>query len=446
MDPLTPMSGGSWVLLGLAWLSLVVLIVVAGVEATANELGRRRQERGAPEPLPSAAVRLLVHPEQPLAAAFRLVEWLLAAALGGLVTAIALHEGFNVHVWIVTLGAVVFLPLLLGVSRASVGARVERTERELRWFAPPTVALLRPFAAGIALIEQSISRRVFRRGEAVGDREEAAAGAAAHPDEPDEREMAANVLRLQRTAVREVMVPRVDVVAVAETAALPELLAAITGGGHSRLPVYRDSIDQVIGVLYAKDLLPLVGDAAGTVPLAALLRPVFAVPESMRLDELLRELRRRRVHLAVVADEYGGTAGIVTIEDVLEEIVGEIEDEYDAGEPLVERLTEGGLLADGRLSVADLEAALGLSLEHGDFETLAGLVHHHLGRLPEAGDRLDLEGLRIEVVEVEGNRLRQLRLDPLPSPAETDAGDRGRAGGRQRDDGEAGAAPPLPRA
>jgi CBS domain containing-hemolysin-like protein len=225
--------------------------------------------------------------------------------------------------------------------------------------------------------------------------------------EPEERKMIDNVLTLEETTARDIMVPRVDIVAVDEDASATEVVDTITAHGHSRVPVYRESIDHIVGILYAKDLLPL-----RSLPLKKLVRPAYVVPESKRVDDLLAELRRNRVHIAIVADEYGGTAGLVTIEDILEEIVGEIHDEYDEETTLLERVSEREIIADGRLEIEEVEEALGLKLtgEDDPYGTAAGFVHWHLDRLPQPGDRFDAQGIRAEVLDMEGHRLRRLRL------------------------------------
>jgi putative hemolysin len=230
--------------------------------------------------------------------------------------------------------------------------------------------------------------------------------------EPEEREMIDNVLQLEETTARDIMVPRVDIIAVDEESAPSEIVERITAHGHSRLPVYRETIDDVVGILYAKDLLPFVIGTTRTLPLKKLVRPAYVVPESKRIDELLTELRRNRVHIAIVADEYGGTAGLVTIEDILEEIVGEIHDEYDEAPILLERVNDREIIADGRLPIEDVEQALGLDLTGDDdpYGTAAGFVHWHLDRLPRPGDQVGAQGLRAEVLEMDGNRLRRLRL------------------------------------
>ena len=231
--------------------------------------------------------------------------------------------------------------------------------------------------------------------------------------EEDSIEMIESIFELKETRAREVMVPRLDVVGMPVDATLPEALDIILRCGHSRIPVYRDSIDQVAGVLYAKDLLSHYRDRRwNEVDIASMLRRAHFVPESKTLDELLPELQSRRVHLAIVVDEHGGTAGVVTIEDLLEEIVGEIHDEFDAEEPDVLSLDEQervGVFKAG-IDIDDVNRLLSLSLPaDGDSDTLGGLVIDQLGRVARPGDRAVFDDAEIEVLQVEGRRVRRVR-------------------------------------
>jgi CBS domain containing-hemolysin-like protein len=241
--------------------------------------------------------------------------------------------------------------------------------------------------------------------------------------EEEEREMIDAILQLEERTARDIMVPRLDIVAVPQMAPLAEVVETIERAGHSRLPVYRDSIDSIAGVLYAKDLLRFVARTTAMPPLRSLLRPAYIVPESKRVDDLLKELRARKVHMAIVADEYGGTAGVVTIEDILEEIVGEIDDEYDvATAPAIEALGEGDVLVDGRIGADEVSEILGLGWAEEEHNTLGGLVQRELGRLPAPGEELDFGGARISVLSVDGHRIKQLRVEKLPSPSVNGAG------------------------
>ena len=226
-----------------------------------------------------------------------------------------------------------------------------------------------------------------------------------------DREMLRSIIGLDYTTVREVMVPRLDMVALEAGVSLEEAAAAIVEHGHSRLPVYNETIDDVLGIVYVRDLLAAVVTPQENRDLRSLTRPAFVVPETKRVDELLEEFRQRRTQIAIVVDEYGGTEGLVTMEDVLEEIVGEIEDEFSrAREAEITRHEDGAAYVSAGLSTEDVEDLFGVTIESDDFDTVGGFVYHHLGRIPHAGDVVEKEGLRVEVVSVAGRRLRTLRI------------------------------------
>jgi putative hemolysin len=240
--------------------------------------------------------------------------------------------------------------------------------------------------------------------------------------EAEEEQMINAVIELGDRRVHEVMVPRVAIAAIGADASLEDAIDLVVDVGHSRIPVYRDSIDDVVGILYAKDLLPYLKPDAGPRPaLRKLLRPPVLVPESMTIDDLLHELQRRKVHIAIVLDEYGGTAGLVTIEDLLEEIVGEIQDEYDVEEPMVERLSDHEARVDGRADVDELLELFDLDLELEDaeeYDTVGGLLYHRVGGVPAPGDSIDVDGLRLTVESTDGRRVGKVlvtrRLDKTP--------------------------------
>ncbi len=226
--------------------------------------------------------------------------------------------------------------------------------------------------------------------------------------EAEEEQMISAVIELGEGRVHEVMVPRIDVTAIPVETAFGEAVDTILREGHSRIPVYEESIDNVVGILYAKDLLPYLKDNAEPPELRRLLRTPLFVPESMSVDDLLHELQRRKVHIAIVLDEYGGTAGIVTIEDLLEEIVGEIQDEYDVEEPMVERVSEAEVRFDGRANIDDFVDAFGVDLADEDreeYDTVGGLVYHRVGGVPKVGDSLDVDGVRLTVESTDGRRV-----------------------------------------
>jgi CBS domain containing-hemolysin-like protein len=230
-----------------------------------------------------------------------------------------------------------------------------------------------------------------------------------------EKEMITGIFELGETLAREVMVPRIDMVAIEVNTPLREALEVVVECGHSRIPVYAETIDHIVGVLYAKDLLRCQLDD-GSRALRDLLRPAYFIPESKRVDELLQELQHRRVHIAIVVDEYGGTAGIVTIEDLLEEIVGEIQDEYDFEEPLSETISEREFIFDARANLDDVNDQLGLNLPTEDSDTLGGLIYSQLGRVAVVGDEVHIDGARLVVLTLVGRRIKKVKIikDVIP--------------------------------
>ncbi|HSJ55211.1 MAG TPA: hemolysin family protein, partial [Anaerolineae bacterium] len=247
--------------------------------------------------------------------------------------------------------------------------------------------------------------------------------------EEEEKEMIYSIFDLGDTMTREVMVPRIDVVALEVTTPLLEALETIMQAGHSRIPVFRETVDNVEGVLYAKDLLPYLRDGRTDVPLKGLLRDAYFVPETKKASELLPDLQQRRVHVAIVVDEYGGVAGLVTIEDLLEEIVGEIQDEYDTEEPFVEFVDENEYVFDARVDLDDLNRLMDVSLPTEDNDTLGGFIYTELGKVPAPGDQVAFGNMEFVVESVAGRRIRKVRvrrqlpasLQQAPSAGEADA-------------------------
>jgi putative hemolysin len=247
--------------------------------------------------------------------------------------------------------------------------------------------------------------------------------------EAEEEQMIQAVIELGDQRVHEVMVPRIAMISLPAGATLEEAIDTLIDEGHSRVPVYEETIDEIVGILYAKDLLPfLKGSAAERPALRSILRTPVFVPESMSVDDLLHEFQRRKVHLAIVLDEYGGTAGLVTIEDLLEEIVGEIQDEYDVEEPLIVRLSDDEARVDGRADVDDLEdlfdAKFGLE-DADEYDTVGGLIYHRIGGVPKPGDQVFVDGLTLTVETTDGRRVGKVlavrtRTDGEPEDDEAD--------------------------
>jgi CBS domain containing-hemolysin-like protein len=229
--------------------------------------------------------------------------------------------------------------------------------------------------------------------------------------EEDEREMIDGIFDLEETTTREIMVPRMDVVALSADTSLQEALDVIIRDGYSRLPVFRSSIDDVVGILYAKDLFPRMRDGRLDGVVGEMVRPAYFIPESKKVSELLRELQKRKVHIAVAVDEYGGTSGLVTIEDLLEEIVGEIQDEFDSEEAKIVEGSEGEAFFDATVSIDDVNDTLGTILEGEEVDTIGGLVYELLGRVPLVGDQVSTSNSSITVVSTSGRRVTRVRVN-----------------------------------
>jgi putative hemolysin len=239
--------------------------------------------------------------------------------------------------------------------------------------------------------------------------------------EQEEKAMILSVLDFGDTVAREVMVPRIDIVSLEVTTPFDEALNEVIKAGHSRIPVFRETIDEIVGVLYAKDMLRALGDGRRPA-LQDMLRPVSFTPESKKVNELLGELQKSRVHLCVVVDEYGGTAGLVTIEDILEEIVGEIQDEYDTEEPESTPLADGqGYVLDAAMHIDDVSTLLKVSLNNDSGDTLGGFIYDHLGKVPVAGDIATHDRLIFEVLSVRDRRILKVKVTYAPdeNPRET---------------------------
>jgi putative hemolysin len=230
----------------------------------------------------------------------------------------------------------------------------------------------------------------------------------------DEEEIIKNIIEISETEVREVMTPRVDMAAVPVTSPPEKVVELILASGHSRIAVYAGTIDNVIGILHAKDLLRLLAGEDRPLNIGKLIRPPYFVPENRRVADLLEYMRHSHQQLAIVQDEYAGTAGIVTIEDLLEEIVGEIKDEYDVDEPEFKVLSPTETLFDSRLSLDDINERLGTALEHEDYTTIGGYVFGILGHEAAVGERVVTEGVEFVVEKLEGRRIKTIRATRLP--------------------------------
>lgn len=417
------MSSAGWLALSVAVIALLLLAAAAVVQTVVGRSSKSRVQAAlgqVPETSGRQRVRGANDPRQGLIATMILIQVLSAIFSASLLTYV-----FNLVIdasvdWLVIAVTVVFYLIFGQIIPRAIG------EKELEPYIDRIINGGHKASLAISPIIWGIDYGVRRTkallpGSAVSDDPEDIdeVRAPSRTDDMDEvqeveREMIDGILKLESMNVRDIMVPRLDVVAIERSVPPDELIETITKAGHSRIPVYQESVDRILGVLYAKDLLPFVIGTTRRIPLLDLIRPAFVVPESKKVNDLFAELKRTRIHIAIVADEYGGTAGLVTIEDILEEIVGEIQDEYDSEEPLFEQGDVGVLLADGRLPIEDVEDALEIEFEQDDdFGTLGGFIHKHLGRLPIQGDEFEAEGVRVEILTVERHRVRRLRITKL---------------------------------
>jgi putative hemolysin len=246
--------------------------------------------------------------------------------------------------------------------------------------------------------------------------------------ETEERELIHSIFQFGDTVVREVMLPRTDMVAVEADATVDEAIAMAIEAGKSRLPAYEGTYDDIVGLVFLKDLVARSAAGEGAEPVRASLRAAHVVPESKRVAELLREMQTEKFHMAIVVDEYGGTAGLVTMEDLLEEIVGEITDEYDVAEPVVEKLANGVLRVPGRTPIDEVNELLDADLPRDEWDTVGGLVFNTLGHVPIEGECLRVDGLEFCAERVQGRRIVSVvitRLPPTLDRTDPDAADRG---------------------
>jgi putative hemolysin len=237
--------------------------------------------------------------------------------------------------------------------------------------------------------------------------------------EEEERELIHQIFEFGDTVVREVMVPRPDMITLKVDASRDEALEKIVEAGYSRIPLYDGDTDNILGVLYAKDLLKKMHESEAPVKLAKLARDPTFVPETKKVSELLREMQEQRVHMAIVVDEYGGTAGLVTIEDLLEEIVGEIVDEYDVEEPLVEPIDDESIRVDAKMPIDEVNELLSVELPHEEWDTVGGLVFGLTGRVPVAGESVRYDSVEFVTERVAGRRVQKVvirKLPPEPEP------------------------------
>tara|TARA_B110000263_G_C15192716_1_gene456828 strand:- start:46 stop:930 length:885 start_codon:yes stop_codon:yes gene_type:complete len=228
--------------------------------------------------------------------------------------------------------------------------------------------------------------------------------------EPHERMMITSILKLDQTTAREIMVPRMDIVGAPSNYSFSQIAELMADSGHSRIPIHGDTLDNLIGIVHSRDMLGTFDKEETTKDISLVVRDPLFIPESKRLDDLLRNFQEQRIQIAIVVDEYGGTAGLVTIEDLLEEIVGEIEDEFDSGESITEMISADEAIMDAKIPLDDLNEVFELNLEGDGFDTLGGLLYHQLGKIPVPGDEILEDGMRLTILTTLGRRIKKVMV------------------------------------
>jgi CBS domain containing-hemolysin-like protein len=304
---------------------------------------------------------------------------------------------------------------------------VQHPDRAALAVARPIAALVRfPLLRGIsrALIWLSnviIPGKGLKEGPFVSEEELLAmADVAVEEDviEREERALIHSIIEFGDTVVREVMVPRPDMVTVAAGTSVRDVMEIAIAAGYSRIPAFEQGIDDIVGIVYVKDLIRAQRDDADR-PVRELLRPAKFVPETKHVSELMREMQAEKFHMAIVVDEYGGTAGLVTLEDLIEELVGEIVDEYDVEEPSIEPLPDGDVRVNGRMPIDEVNELTHAHLPEGDWDTVAGLVFNLLGHVPTEGEAVEFNGHRLRAEKVQGRRIGRVRITRLSPPPAT---------------------------
>jgi putative hemolysin len=428
-------NGYDWVIVGVVTVLFLATIWLALAETAFVSMSRVRalalEEEGK-----KGAGRLsglLEHPEQTLniVLALALFAQLTSAALLG-----ALLRNL-VGVWGFIIGLILQFVLFFVIGEVVPKTyAVQNNDRAALRVSGPLAFMtrftpLRVLSRGlIGLANLVLPGRGLKRGPFVSEEDiRAAADVAADEQEieREERKLIHSIFEFGDTVVREVMLPRPDMVAIESNATIEQGIQRAIEGGFSRIPAYETDTDHIIGLVYLKDLVRHYQNGEGDEPVRLALREAKFVPEQKRVAELLREMQQEQFHMAMVVDEHGGTAGLVTMEDLLEEIVGEITDEYDIEEPRVVRLPGGGLQVPGRTPIDDVNDELGIELPDDEWDTVGGLVFNLLGKVPDEGETVRFQGHEFRTARVQGQRIVIVEIRPITG---VDGAERARTGQR----------------
>ena len=415
------------------WVVILLLLLLLELFTTAYRtallnasLARLLALREEMEARVSRTLKLLQKP-QTWEASSKLTFWLTRFLGAGLLLALFAPDEWNSGSIALEVGILLGVAVMVFWLEWAVDAHVSRNpETWAMRLAPAARAagiILTPLLALPLLVDR---RRIQEPVGTVTEEELKSMVDAGHEGgvlEQDERQMIYSIFEMGDTLVREIMLPRIYVTALEVNTPLEQALDVFLQSGHSRVPVYEESVDNILGLLFAKDLLKVWREGSKIDSLRSLLRSAYFVPEAKVVDELLAEMQSRRVHMAVVVDEYGGVAGLVTMEDIVEEIVGEIRDEYDQSEELPYTLVnDGEYMFQGRMDLGDFNELMGSHLPMEEAETLGGFIYSQMGRVPLTGEAVQVDDLELIVEQVSKPRIRKVRARKLPRPAQNTPG------------------------
>ncbi|HLC28557.1 MAG TPA: hemolysin family protein [Dehalococcoidia bacterium] len=408
---------------GLLILAAGIIAFILVVAAEAGVIAGMR-ERALREPAESRvdALRRFYHERQLTLSSLTFARNLAVVGVTAIVVFLVLREWDDSWpvLFLTTVAIAAAFMLLQAFPRTVVAQDPGRWQTALR----PFVSVVRMvFRLPVLLLDapMGVVLRTWQRKQAAvaGGAEELIlliemeeASASLHDDE---RQMIRGVIELEFTNVREVMIPRTDIVAVEVNADFERTATLMVEHGFSRMPVYEENLDNIVGIVHGKEIMKHLAGKGRHPSLRDIMRPPHFVPESKKVHELLAEMRENQISIAIVIDEYGGTAGLVTVEDLLEEIVGEIRDEFDVEDQPVQLLTQDEVIVDARVGIDDLSEMFDVQIKKNDFDSIGGFIINELGRIPSVGDQVRVNGINLKVLSVAGRRVKKVRVTKLPA-------------------------------
>jgi CBS domain containing-hemolysin-like protein len=422
------MSAGDWFELAIVLLLVMAVAVLGAAEVSITRTNRVRAYRFQEEERRGAGslVKVAENPAPYLNVVLLLV---LLATIGGttIATSLAVRVFHGAGEIVATLAMTLILFVFAEVTPKTFA--IQQTDRVALFLAPLIVGLGRlfgPLAGGLVKVANLIMPgKGLPQGPFITEHElRALAEVASDEDqiEEGEKELIHSIFEFGDTIVREVMVPRPDIIAIEADKTLRDVQALVLQHGYSRIPVFREDLDDVAGIVYAKDVLKALHQGKQDMPLSEIVREVHFVPESKKVADLLREMQREKFHIALVTDEYGSVVGLVTLEDLLEELVGEITDEYDTEEPELEQVADDVFRVDGKISIDEVNEVLDVDLPDEEWDTVGGLMLGLMGSIPQEGEHVAYQNLRFTAEQVNGRRISKVLITREEAPEEAAEG------------------------